>query len=87
MEYLYKHIAAAATTTVAGSGQGVLHLITVNSTDNAITVTDATGTLAVLKNGIAEGTYEFNIQWAGFLKVTTVGDADITVAYGINQSA
>lgn len=86
MVYLYNHISTPTTTTVAGSGQGVLHAITVNWSAGAITAFDATGNIAVLKSGIAEGTYLLDIAWAGYLKVTTAGAADLTVSYKISQT-
>ena len=73
------------TTTVAEASSGVLHLVTVNKTDNTVTISDATGTLAVLKNGIAEDSYIFDIAWVSYLKVVTAGTPDLTVAYSIIQ--
>lgn len=86
MAYLYNHISTQTTTTVAGSGQGVLHAITVNKAAGAITAFDITGDLAVLKDGISEGTYLFDIAWAGYLKIITAGAADLTCSYGITQT-
>ena len=87
MAYLYKNINSNTTTTVAGSGQGILHTVVVNKEDGDITVFDKTGTLALLKDNISEGTYRFDINWIGFLKITTAGSPDLTISYGINQSA
>ena len=83
---LYKHISTATTTTIAGSGQGVLHAITVNNAVGAITVFDVVGNIAVLKSGLAEGTYLFDVGFAGYLKVTTAGAADLTVSYRLTQT-
>ena len=85
MEYLYNHISTKTTTTVASSTSGVLHSVVVNKSDNTVTIFDVNGTLAILKSGIAEGTYQFDIIWTNYLKITTAGTPDLTVSYGVSQ--
>jgi hypothetical protein len=82
MEYLYKYISSNATHTVSTRPVGVLHSVTIGETAaGAITISDDSGTIAVLKSGIAEGTYEFNVSYRGSLKVVTAAASKITVAY------
>lgn len=82
MDNLYKYISTATTTTITDR-PCLLHSITVNTTAaGAITVYDgATQVAAVLKSGVAEGTYTYNIVLRRYLKVVTAAASDITVAY------
>jgi len=83
MEFLYNHISTATTTTITAS-QGILHSIVVNTTAaGAITVSDQSGTIAILKASIAEGTYLYDVAFAGYLKVVTAGASDLTIAYKV----
>lgn len=83
MEFLYNHISTATTTTITAS-QGILHSIVVNTTAaGAITVSDQSGTIAILKASIAEGTYLYDVAFAGCLKVVTAGASDLTIAYKV----
>jgi hypothetical protein len=74
-------IGVAAGSYAAGSG-GVLGGILVNnSVAAAITVSDATGTIATIPASQAAGSY-FNLQgvdFSGFLKVATTSTNDVTV--------
>lgn len=71
---------AAGSYPIAGSG--TLRAIVVNTTAAAaITVSDARGTIATLKSSIAEGTYYYDLDVAGWLKVATTSTNDITVVH------
>jgi hypothetical protein len=83
--YKYEYISTATTTQVA-SGQGQLVRIIVGTTAaGAITVVDATSgstpVIATLKSSIAEGTYEFGINFFAGLRVITAAGSLITVVY------
>lgn len=83
-EFLYKNINSATTTTVATASQGVLHSIVVNTTAaGAVTVSDQSGTIAILKASVAEGTYLYDVAFVGFLKVVTAAASDLTIAYKV----
>lgn len=83
--YTGKYI-STATTTTCKSGSGRLKRITIGETAaGAITVYDNTagsGTvIAVLKASIAEGTYEFDVNFTTGLTVVTAGASKLTVVY------
>lgn len=82
--YEYKYISTATTTQVV-TGQGQLIRIVIGSSVGQITVVDATTgstpVIATLKSGIAEGTYDFNLNFFAGLRVITTGAALITVVY------
>lgn len=83
--YRVKYISTATTTQVK-TGAGVLKAIVVGETAaGAISIIDNTsGTtvnLGVLKASIAEGTYEFNCQFATGLRIITAGASKISVIY------
>jgi len=83
MSYLYNHIATATTTTITAS-QGILHSIVVNTSDNgAITVSDANGTIAILKKEVVEGTFLYDVSFNGYLEIITANTTDITVTYNV----
>jgi hypothetical protein len=72
------HSAAA----IVSVGGGSLASIVVNTTAaGAVTVADASGTLAVLKSSIAEDTYLFEIPYSGYLSVTLAAASDVTVVH------
>ena len=83
MDYTYKHIDSATTTTVTTKDGGVLHSIVVNTkAAGAITVSDNAGTIAILKSDIAEGTFLYDVAYSGYLQVITAhADSDITISY------
>lgn len=82
MENLYKYISSAETYIITTKDNGILHSIVVGETaGGAITVSDNTNTIAVLKASIPEGVYLFDVAWVGFLKVVTAGASKITVCY------
>jgi len=61
-------------------GTGTLHSVVVNTTAaGAITLADSTGTIAVLKASIAEGSYVFEAIFYGFLQVTLAAASDVTI--------
>jgi hypothetical protein len=67
---------------VVAVGSGVLKSIIVNATAaGAITVADAGGTIAVLKASIAEGIYEFDCNWSGYLSVLPADASDLTIVH------
>lgn len=83
--YKYAYI-ETATTTQVDTGQGQLIRIIVGETAaGAISVIDnvsgSTVNLATLKASIAEGVYEFNVQYATGLRIITAGASKITVVY------
>ena len=66
--------------TILVQGTGTLHAVVVNTTAaGAITIADATGTIAIMAASIAEGTYEFDAIFYGFLQFTLAAASDITV--------
>lgn len=73
-------IGCAAGSYVCGS-QGTLHAIVINTTAAAtIVVSDASRTIATIPASVAVGTfYEYDVDFAGFLKVATTSTNDITV--------
>jgi len=63
-------------------GGGMLHAIVVNATAaGAITVADSRGTIASLKVSIGEGTYYYDIQFSGYLRVEPAAASNITVIH------
>lgn len=79
--YQAKHIATATTTHVKTTS-GFLHAITVNTTAaNTVTISDANGTIGILKASVAEGTYIYDVEFAGKLDIVTGGASDLTVSY------
>lgn len=84
--YAYNYI-ATQTTTAVDSGQGQLVRIIVTETAaGAITIYDeaAGGTttiIAVLKASIAEGTYEFGVQYKAGIQIVTAAASKLTVVY------
>ncbi len=74
-------IGCAAGSFAAASG-GVLGNVIVNTTAAAtVVISDKRGTIATLKASIAEGTYPFNVAYAGYLKVATTSTNDVTVTH------
>jgi hypothetical protein len=74
-------VGTAAGCYVMGSG-GVLHAIVVNATAAAsVAVSDARGTIATLKASIGEGTYYYDAEVSGYLKVATTSTNDLTVLH------
>lgn len=84
MPYLYKYIDSATTTTITAS-QGVLHSIVVNTAAaGTITVSDANGTIALLKASVVEGTYLYDVSFNGYLAIVTgSADSNVTVTYNV----
>jgi hypothetical protein len=69
---------------VVFDGPGQLGAIVVNTTAaGTISLADAAGTFAVLKASIAEGVYRFDVDVAGFLRVTLAAASDITVIHSV----
>jgi len=83
--YKYAYI-DSATTTQVDSGQGQLIRIVLGETAaGAISIIDnttgSTVNLATLKASIAEGVYEFNVQYVTGLRIITAGASKLTVVY------
>lgn len=81
--YKYTYIATATTTQVV-TGQGCLVRIVVNTTAaGTISIIDnisgSTVNIALMKASIAEGSYEFGVQFVTGLRIITAGASDITV--------
>lgn len=67
---------------IVAQGGGVLHAVVVNTTAaGAVTIADSTGTLAVLKASIAEGTYVYDIPFSGYLSIALAGASDVTIVH------
>jgi len=80
--FKYKYISSATTTTIGTQPNGILHSIVIGETSaGSITISDAVGTIAVLKASIAEGVYEFDCAYTGALTVITAGASKITINY------
>lgn len=85
--YKKSYIATNTTTVVDAAGGGQLVRIIVGETAaGAITIYDeasggTTDIIGVLKANIAEGTYEFGVQYAKGLQIVTAGASKITVVY------
>lgn len=70
---------------IVAVGGGRLHRVTINTTAAAtVTIADSSGTLSVLKASLAEGTYELDLPFSGYLSVTTGGANDITLVHTSN---
>jgi len=83
--YKYAYI-DSATTTQVDTGQGQLIRIIVGETAaGAISVIDNTSgstvNIGTLKASIAEGVYEFNVQYVSGLRIITGAASKITVVY------
>ena len=83
--YRVKYISTATTTQVK-TGAGVLKAIVIGETAaGAISIIDNTSgstvNLGALKSSIAEGTYEFNCQFATGLRIITAATSKISVIY------
>lgn len=67
---------------IAVQGLGRLIAVCVNTTAaGAITLSDAKGTIAVLKSNIAEGIYNIPVDFVGNLGVALAAASDITVVH------
>jgi len=81
-------IGCGATAIVVEASSGTVHGVAVNTTAaGAITVADASGTIASLKASIAEGMYPLDVQFSGYLAVTLAGASDITVLHSGSRPA
>jgi len=82
MNFIPKYISTQTTTIITTKDTGILHSVVIGETSaGAITISDGTGTIAVLKASIAEGTYLFDVAYQGNLTVVTAGASKITVSY------
>jgi len=85
--YSYTYISTATTTVVDAAGQGQLIRIVLGETAaGAITIYDAvsgatTTTIGAFKASIAEGPYEFGVQYKAGLQIVTAGASKLTVVY------
>jgi hypothetical protein len=68
---------------VVAVGNGTLHGIVINTTAaGAITVADASGTIAVIPSNVAVGTfYEYDVAFTGYLRVEPAAASNITVIH------
>ena len=65
-------VIGCAAGSIAATGMGVLHSIVVNTTAAAtVVISDKRGTIATLKASIGEGTYYYDVDFAGSLTVAT----------------
>lgn len=66
---------------VVADGSGLWHAININTTAaGAVTIKDATGTIAVLKASIAEGNYLYDVVFAAFLEIVLAAASDVTIS-------
>ena len=80
--YTQKFISSATTTTIGTQPNGVFHSIVIGETSaGSITISDTTGTIAVLKASITEGEYKFDCAYTGYLSVITAGATKCTVLW------
>jgi hypothetical protein len=62
------------------SGSGTLHAIVVNTTAaGIITVADQRGTIAVLPASVAVGTYTYDVDYTGYLRVEPAAASNVTI--------
>jgi hypothetical protein len=68
---------------IIDEGSGTIHGLQINTTANgAITVSDATGNIAVLPANVAVGTfYLWDADWSGWLRVVMAAASNITVLH------
>jgi hypothetical protein len=71
---------AAEAFVVAGLGRLVAVVVSTTAA-GAITLTDAKGTIGILKASIAEGIYPFGVDFVGWLGVTVAAASDVTVVH------
>ncbi len=72
-------IGCAADAACADASGQLVRVIVGEGAAGAITIADSTGTLAVLKASITEGTYELGIGFTDYLTVTAAGATKVTV--------
>lgn len=74
-------VGTAAGAIVCGSS-GLLERVVVNTTAAAaVVISDSAGTIGTLKSSIAEGTYEYDVAFSGFLKIATTSTNDLTIVH------
>jgi len=74
-------VGCAAGAYVATSA-GTLRALVVNTTAAAtVVISDQKGTIATLKASIAEGTYYYDVDYAGYLKIATTSTNDVTAIH------
>lgn len=82
-------VVGCAAGSIVANGSGQLFAVVVNTTAAAaVTVSDATGTIATFKSSIAEGSYPFaaqGVNFAGYLKVATTSTNNVTVITSENR--
>ena len=67
---------------VVATGSGTLHSVSVNAkAAGTVTLADANGTIAILASNAAEGNYVYDTLWYGYLSVTSVAGADLTIIH------
>jgi hypothetical protein len=67
----------------AAVGGGLLHTLTINNVvAAAVTLSDASGTIATIPASQAAGTeYIYDLPWSGFLKIATTSTNDVTMIH------
>jgi len=74
-------VGCAAGAYVATSA-GTLRALVVNTTAAAtVVLSDQKGTIATLKASIAENTYYYDVDYAGYLKIATTSTNDVTAIH------
>ena len=68
---------------IVAEGTGTLHGIQINTTAaGTITVSDASGTIAILPAAVAVGTfYLWDVIWSGYLRVVMAGASNVTLLH------
>ena len=70
------------------TGSGTLHAIVVNTTAaGIITVADQRGTIAVLPANVAVGTYEYDVEFSGHLRVEPAAASNVTIVHSGSRPA
>ncbi|HUT77731.1 MAG TPA: hypothetical protein VM285_08605 [Polyangia bacterium] len=76
-------VIGCAANAIIAEGAGTLHGIQINTTAaGAITVSDSSGTIAILPASVAVGTfYEWDANWSGWLRVVMAAASNVTVLH------
>jgi len=75
-------VCGCAAGSYAAVGSGYLHSVVVNMTANAaVTISDKRGTIATLKASIGEGSFIYDVDYIGYLKIATTSTNDVTLIH------
>lgn len=75
-------VVGCAAGVIAYEGDCTLRSVVVNTAAaGAVTISDQTGTIAVLKSSVAEGDFAYNLACVGYLAISAAAATDLTVTY------